>query len=64
MLELLGLIFIIILILANPGMALLILFLGLFTFLIFSGIGFILLNPFVFGFGCLILYLVLEGSEK
>ena len=64
MLELLGLIFIIILILANPGMALLILLIGLFTFLIFSGIGFILLNPFVFSFGCLILYFVLSGDKK
>ena len=64
MLELLGLIFIIILILANPGMALLILLLGIFTFLIFSGIGFILLNPFVFGLGCLILYFVLSSDKK
>ncbi len=64
MLELLGLIFIIILILANPGMALLILLLGILTFLIFSGIGFILLNPFVFGLGCLILYFVLSNDKK
>lgn len=64
MLELLGLIFIIIFVLANPGMALLILLLGLFTFLIFSGIGFIFLNPFGFALGCLVLYFILSGDKK
>ena len=64
MLEILGIVFIVLLVLANTGFFIFFLLFGGIIFLFISGLGFLLANPFAIAFICFALYFILNNNNN